>query len=142
MKKIILFLLLTFSTTIIAQTEKYAGNYEAHFDFNHNGVITYTLILKPDGTFTFHNYRKISAKNPEENSYGQGTWKVEKENVLYFHTDANSDLDDKYTIDFTNTKARYYTKSPRDKSDKIVKTKLKFFESDIPWIKGWELFKQ
>jgi len=68
MKKLVLILLLTFSTTIIAQTEKYVGNYEAHFDFNDNGVITYTLLLKPDGTFTFHNYRKISAKNPEENS--------------------------------------------------------------------------
>ncbi len=141
MKKLVLILLLIFSATIIAQTEKYAGNYVAHFDFNENGVITYTLILKPDGSFTFHNYRKISTKNPEENSYGKGTWKEEKDTVLYFYTDANSDIDDKYTINFTNTKARYYTKSPRDKSDKIVKTKLKFYESDIPWVKGWELFK-
>lgn len=141
MKKIVLTLLLAFSATIIAQTEKYAGNYVAHFDFNDNGTITYTLILKSDGTFTFHNYRKISTKNPEENSYGKGTWKVEKDNVLYFYTNVNSELDDKHTIDFTNTKARYITKSPRDKSDKVIKTHLRFYESDIP-IKGWELFKK
>ena len=142
MKKTILILILIISNTLIAQTEKYFGNYIAHFDFNENGTITYTLILKTDGTFTFHNYRKISTKNPEENSYGKGTWKVEKDNVLFFYTDENSELDDKHTIDLTNTKARYYTKSPRDKSDKIVETKLKFYESEIPWVKGWELFKQ
>ncbi len=142
MKKTLTLLLVIFTFTLAAQTEKYTGKYVAHYDFNENGTITYTLILKTDGTFTFHNYRKISDKNPEENSYGQGTWKIEKENVLYFNTDENLDIDDKYTISFTNTKARYHTKSPRDKSDKIVKTKLKFYDSEIPWIKGWELFKK
>jgi len=142
MKQLLTILFLTISLTLFAQTEKYVGNYIAHFDFNENGTITYTLILKPDGTFTFHNYRKISAKNPEENSFGQGTWKVEKDNVLYFYTDTTTELDEKNTINFTNTKARFITKSPRDKSDKIVKTKLKFYDSEIPWVKGWELFKQ
>jgi len=142
MKRIILILILVISTTITAQTEKYVGNYVAHFDFNENGVITYTLKLKPDGSFTFHNYRKISTKNPEENSYGKGTWKVEKDNVLYFYTDTTTELGKKNTINFTNTKARFITKSPRDKSDKIVKTKLKFYDSEIPWVKGWELFKK
>ena len=142
MKKIVLILILVFSTTIIAQTENYTGNYVAHYDFNKNGVITYTLKLKTDGTFTFHNYRKISDKNPEENSYGKGTWKVEKDNVLNFYTDTNSDLDDKHTIDFTNTKARYITKSPRDKSDKVIKTHLRFYESNIPELKGWTLYKE
>jgi len=141
MKKIILILILVICTTLTAQTEKHSGTYIATYDVNGEGIIEYTLVLKPDGTFTFHNYRQISEKYSKENSYGQGIWKEEKNNVLYFYTDINSDLDDKYTIDFTNTKARYYTKSPRDKSDKIVKTKLKFYESDIPWIKGWELFK-
>ena len=99
------------------------------------------LDLKVDGTFTFHIYRKISHKNPEENFYEKGTWKVEKENVIYFYTDIESDIDEKYTLDFNNTKARYITKSPRDKSDKIVKTHLRFYESETSWLKGYKLFK-
>lgn len=142
MKKTLTLLLVIFTFTLAAQTKNYSGNYVAHFDFNENGVITYTLILNQDGTFTFHNYRKISDKNSEENSYGQGTWKVEKKNVLYFYTNANTELGKKNAINFTNTKARYITKPPRDKSDKVIKTHLRFYESDIPELKGWTLFKE
>jgi len=142
MKNILSLLLVVFSINLTAQTENYAGNYIAHFNFNENGVITYTLILNPDGTFTFHNYRKINDKKPEENSYGKGTWKVEKTNVLYFYTDKTIELDNKHTIDFTNTKARYITKSPRDKTNKVVNTNLRFYDSEIPELKGWTLYKQ
>jgi len=141
MKKTVLLFIVFFSINLHAQSEKYAGNYKAIHNFNESGVIEYTLILNLDGTFTFHNYRKISQKNPEENSYGKGTWKIEKDNTLYFYTDVTADLDDKYTLDFSNTKARYHTKSPRDKTDKMVKTKLHFYDSEIPWVKGWKLFK-
>ena len=47
-----------------------------------------------------------------------------------------------YTMNFSNSKARYITKSPRDKSDKVLKTSLRFYESDIFHIKGLELFKE
>jgi len=141
MKHVFILILISFNLSLIAQSEKYAGTYKAIHNFNENGIIEYTLILNPDGTFTFHNYRKISAKNPEENQYGQGTWKVEKENMLYFNTDKATDIDNKYTLDFTNTKARYVTKHPRDKSDKVVKNHLRFYDSEIPWVKGWKLFK-
>lgn len=142
MKHLFILILISFSLSLTAQSQKYTGTYEAIRDFNENGVIKYSLILNPDGTFTFHNYRKISAKNPEENQYGQGTWKVEKENVLYFNTDKTTDIDNKYTLDFTKTNARYVTKHPRDKSDKVVKTHLRFYDSEIPWVKGWKLFKK
>ena len=61
--------------------------------------------------------------------------------MLYFNTNKATDIDNKYTLDFTNTKARYVTKHPRDKSDKAVKTHLRFYDSEIPWVKGWKLFK-
>ncbi len=141
MKKALLFFVVIFSINLHAQTNKYTGTYKAVHNFNESGVIEYTLVLGSNGTFTFHNYRKISLKNPEENSYGKGTWKIEKDNTLYFYTKVNSGLDDKYTLDFTNTKARYHTKSPRDKSDKMVKNHLRFYDSEIPWVKGWKLFK-
>jgi len=136
------FLFIAFSISLFAQSKNYAGEYVANFNVNNQGQIEYTLQLKPDGTFTFHNYRKISTKKPEENQYGQGTWNVEKKNVLYFYTDKTTEIDKKYVLNFTNTKARYVTKSPRDKSDKIIKTHLRFYQSDIPWVKGWTLYKK
>jgi hypothetical protein len=32
----------------------------------------------------------------------------------------------KNTLDFSNSKARFITKSPRDKTDQIIKTRLQF----------------
>ena len=141
MKTIILLFLIAITTSIYSKTTEYTGIYKRHFDINGEGTIEYLLDLKPDGTFTFHNYRKISAKNREENQYGKGTWKIEKNNVLYFYTIKENDLDEKHTLNFTNTKARYITKSLRDTSDKEVKNHLRFYDSEIPWIKGNKLFR-
>lgn len=142
MKFSITLVLLFIALTIYSQSEKYAGIYSKHYDVNEEGTLDYNLNLNLDGTFTYHCYRKISQKNPEENFYGKGTWKVEKDKVIYFYSDKELDLDEKNTIDFTNTKARYITKSPRDKSDKEVKTHLRFYESETLWLKGHKLFKQ
>jgi hypothetical protein len=49
------------------------------------------------------------------------------------------DLEGKYTVNLNNSKARYITKSPINKSDKVVKKALLFYESFQ--IKGLELFK-
>jgi hypothetical protein len=104
--------------------------------------LEWTLILNDDGTFLYNFYRDIVGElNPEENFYGKGTWKAEK-NLIFFYTNKETDLDEKYTMDFTNSKARHIAKSPRDKSDKVVKTTLRFYESDIFHIKGLELFKE
>lgn len=109
-----------------------------------NTKTKWTLTLNEDGTFLYHFLRDLSAvskANTEENFYGKGTWKAEK-NLVFFHSDENKDLDEKHTIDFTNSKARYTTKSPRDTSNKVVKTSLRFYESDLFYIKGLELFKE
>ena len=60
--------------------------------------------------------------------------------MLYFYTDKTTEIDEKYILNFTNTQARYITKSPRDKSDKVIKTHLRFYESEIPELKGWTLY--
>lgn len=38
----------------------------------------YILSLNADGTFSFHFHRNIGPSNPEENRYGQGILKFEK----------------------------------------------------------------
>ena len=141
MKKAFLLLLIIITSSTFSQNEKYVGNYSIHYDINDEGTLDYKLVLKKDGTYTFHSYRKINAKNPEENLYGKGTWNIEKNNVLYFYTNTENDLDEKHTLDFTNTKARYITKNPRDTSNKEVKTHLRIYDSEISWIKGRKFYK-
>lgn len=104
--------------------------------------IKWTLSINQDGTFLYHFFRDLAGElNPEENFYGKGTWEFDKNNIV-LTTNKETDLDEIYTMDFTNSKARYTTKSPRDTSNRMVKTSLRFYESDIFHIKGLELFKE
>jgi len=104
--------------------------------------VKWTLTLNEDGTFLYHFLRDISAiskVNTEENYYGKGTWILEGKLVILLSKDRDN-LDGKYTKNLNNSKARYITKSPRDTSDKVVKTALRFYESVE--LKGLELFKE
>jgi len=61
--------------------------------------------------------------------------------LISFYTET-SDLNDNFTLNFTGTKARLITKSPRDPSDRVIKTALSFYKSEISWIIGMTLLKQ
>ena len=111
MKTIILLFFVTISISIYSQTKEYTGIYKRHFDINEEGRIDYKLELSPDGTFTFHNYRKISDKNQEENQYGKGTWKIEKNKVLFFYTNKKNDLDEKHTLVLVKFKVYFSSRS-------------------------------
>ena len=133
--------LFTVFVTSIGITQNMAGEYEVIYD-TANSFISYNLNLNPDGSFDFHYYKKdICDICEEKNQYGKGTWKSEKKR-LFLSTNPNTDLDDKHTLNLSNSKAHFISKSLRDKSDKVVKTRLKFYESDIPWIKGMEVIKK
>lgn len=124
---------------LFAQTPSLQGKYELNLGENDNwGKIKYELSLKADGTFNFHFYRKLD-KNPEENKFGKGTWKIEN-NQVYFTT-KTIDLDENHTLNFNNSIARFKFKSPRDTSDRVVKTALIFYESSIFWVEGMQIFK-
>lgn len=112
------------------------------YDFKgSNGNSRRTLILSIDGTFMFHTYEPHDGGLPSErNFYGKGTWTSNK-NLVYFSTNP-SDLFGKQSLDFNNTKARYNTKSLRDRSDRDIKTSLRFYESKVFWLKGMLLLKQ
>lgn len=104
--------------------------------------VKWTLTLDEDGTFLYHFFRDISAVsklNTEENYYGKGTWIAEGKIVTLFSNETDN-LEGQYTVNLNNSKARYITKSPRDKSNKVVKPALLFYESFQ--IKGLELFKE
>lgn len=142
MKQLFLVFLLLTCSNVFSQTGVYVID---HTKGGIDGAKTkWTLTLNKDGTFLYHFLRDISAVsklNTEENFYGKGTWKAEK-NLVFFYTDKETEFDKTYTVDFTNSKARYITKSSRDKSNKVVKTALRFYESDLFYIKGLQLFKE
>lgn len=141
MKAIFTILILISSLTSFSQSDDVVGDYALTLKTVDNDVFEYKLTLSQDGTFVFHYYSHI--KNgipPEKNKYGKGKWTVENK-VVSFFSDKQKDIDEKFTLDFTNSKARFITKSPRDQTDQIVKTRLKFLKSEIFWMRTIEMLK-
>ncbi|MDN3674110.1 hypothetical protein QWY99_13695 [Flavobacterium branchiarum] len=141
MKLLITSFLLIFNLTVFAQTNNFTGDYTRSLSEEGKHIIEYKLILNQDGTFLFHSYSKIQGGIPPEvNKYGKGKWSA-KDNLITFSSDKKEDFDEKYTLDFNNSKARFVTKNPRDKTTKVVKTKLQFLASEIPWMQKIDFFK-
>lgn len=142
MKQITTTLFLIFNLTLFAQSNQVIGDYNRTLgDTEGKHVIEYKLTLNQDGTFLFHSYTKMEGGvPPEANKYGKGKW-TSKDNLITFSTNKQNDFDDKYTLDFNNSTARFKTKNPRDKSDQIVKTRLTFLESGIFWMERIDVFK-
>lgn len=141
MKTIFTVLILISNWAVFSQTQDVAGSYQLTLETKEKGLFEYELVVHQDGTFFFHYHSNIEqGMPPESDKYGKGSWTV-KNNVITLSSDRQKDLDEKHTLNFTNTKARFITKSPRDKTDRIVKPHLKFLESEIFWIKGIDLFK-
>lgn len=141
MKSLIASLFLICSITLSAQSNQFAGDYSRSLSEEGKHTIEYKLTLNQDGTFAFHSYSKIQGGTPPEvNKYGKGKWSA-KDNLITFSSNKKEDFDEKYTLDFNNSTARFVTKNPRDKSDKVVKTKLQFLESDIFWMQRSDVFR-
>ncbi len=141
MKKKFTIIFLISTLISFSQSDKISGEYFLNFgDEEH--LVERKLNLNTDGTFTFHNYSNVKAGIPQiVHKYGKGTW-ITDGKVISFYTDNKKDVDEKYTLDFSDSRARFITKPSRDKTDRIIKTRLQFFESKIFWIKRMEIFKK
>jgi len=136
--KYLLSILLILSSLIL-NAQDVVGVYQMKSNSN-DFELTRTLTLNSEGTFEYYNYRRIENGIPKETHiYGKGTWTQNKK-VISFFTEA-SDLDDKFTLDFNNSKARFISKSPRDKSDRIIETAIQFYETDVSIAMGLKLIK-
>jgi hypothetical protein len=141
MKAILIFLILISSFTSFSQSDNVIGDYTIKLKTVDDNLLEYKLTLSQDSTFNFHYYSSI--KNgipPEVNKYGKGKWTMEN-NVISFFCDKQKDIDDKNALDFSNSKARFITKSPKDKTDQIIKIRLQFLKSEIFWMARIEMFK-
>lgn len=116
-----------------------AGVYQIKSDSEEHSSIR-TLTLNIDGTFEFYGYDKNhDVIGNKTNYYGKGTWTKEKK-VITFSTEA-SDLDLKYTLDFNNSKARFNSKSPRDKTDRVFANFIIFYETNVFIAQRLKLFQ-
>ena len=141
MKTIFTILILLSNLTLFSQIDKVIGDYQLLFKYKEGDLKEWKLTLNEDGTFFFQHHSNVKFEIPsEKNIYGKGTWTMEN-NVISFFSDKQKDMDKKNTLDFTNSKARFITKSPKNKTDQIIKTRLQFLKSDIFWMKRTELFK-
>lgn len=145
MKKFSILLIVLFSSSLLVNAQPTVNDVAGAYSFSlasssPSHSIEYILNLNADGTFVFHSYDKIESGIPtERNKYGKGTWTLDKK-VVYFST-SSTDFNEKYTLDFNTSKARFISKHPSDKSDRIIKTALQFYESDIFWIHSLSLLK-
>ncbi|WP_133240857.1 hypothetical protein [Marixanthomonas spongiae] len=139
MKKILLLLIAIFAIALTsAQTASIEGEYGKRTETDVGSVLEYTLSLKPDGTFTFHFYRNIDATQPKEHLYGRGTWELVRKDIL-FHSDETTDMDEKYTLDFSDTKARFIKKPSKNRNATEKVAYFLFYDSQLPMIKGLKL---
>lgn len=134
--------LLLATSSVLSQNNQVAGEYIINLIENSKHKIEYKLTLEEDGRFFFHSYSFNKQGLPQVTQlYGRGNWSL-KGTIVSFVTDVKEKIDDKYTMDFSNTRARFITKPVRDKTDRIIKTRLIFFQSEIHWVKGIEMFKR
>ena len=141
MKILFTYLILISNFTVFSQSKTVVGDYKLVLGSSENDVFEYKMTLNQDGTFFLHYYSNIKKGIPPKvNKYGKGKW-TEENKVISLFCDKQLDLDEKHTLNFSNSKARFIIKSPRDKTDRIIKTRIKFLESEIFWMKGIELFK-
>ncbi len=140
MKYLLSILFLLFSLSLSAQSKEHAGNYTLKLGEGEH-VETTKLTLNPNGTFLFHfqDYRENGIPK-ERIKYGKGTW-TSKGKLIFFKVE-DSDVDASHVLNFNNSKARFDTKSPRDKSNRNIKTSIRFYESEIFWMKGRTMLKQ
>ena len=141
MKKIFSILILLFHLTIYSQVDDSVGDYQLSFKSENGDLNQWKMTLNENGTFLFHYYSNVKFEIPnEKNIHGKGKWTI-KNNLISFIVEKQKDLDEKYTLNFNNSKARFIIKSQRNKTDQIIKTRIKFLESDIFWMTGTEIFK-
>lgn len=122
-----------------SQTHDIAGEYEKKSE---SSIVL--LKLHPSGAFQFDSYinKRLEAGSPAEPSIsGRGTWRVEND-MIYFGTNRDTDIDHNSTLNFNETKAKLNNESSKDSSNEKAITKLEFFESGIFWINGMELKKR
>ena len=128
--------------SVFGQDTQIIGEYGKNVVINDGSILEWTVNLKQDGTFLYNFYRKLNCDScKEENFWGKGQWTAQ-EKLIMIQSDAEKDLDSTYTMNFSDTKARFHSKSTRNLSAKTMPVELIFYDSPLSVIKGLKLEKK
>jgi len=125
----LLLLLFTFQTSLFSQSENKIPLIAIALGYE---ISRYHVIKKYTNKYQelFKYSKNIHcAACPQESEKGKGTWK-NKNKLLIFKSKKKKDLNDGFTVDLNNTKA------------KIEENKIIITESEIPYLKNIVLVKQ
>lgn len=123
-----------------SQSKEHVGNYELSKENGTDYFIKNNLTLNPNGTFLFKSHTFIKKRLPSEKiEYGKGSWTSEGRLIQLSTND--SDVDATHTLNLNSTKLRFDTKSPRDKSNRDIKTSVRIISTKVYWLNGRTLFK-
>ena len=138
MKNFLFIALMMSSLCSCSQLHDIAGEYETKSE---SGI--YLLKLYPSGAFHFDSYNNgFKVGLPAEPSIsGRGTWSAEND-VIYFGTNPDTDIDHNSTLNFNDTKAKFKNEFSKNLSNEKAIAMLEFFESGIFWNNGIELKKR
>lgn len=101
MKTFIFNLFLFFSITIYSQ--EFVGEYSYKSEPINSGPFVYSLKLNEDFTYEINIHRRINKEYPDEYFKGIGTWKQEKQKILFYPELCG----EKNEIDMTSVTARF-----------------------------------
>ncbi len=127
MKKVITILVLLNSISGFAQIKKYAGLYEKKEKQPSGEILEVVLELKSNGTFYCTFYQ--DQLDYEDDDKGKGKWNIKNDEIQFSSKDG-VDINEKYSMDFNNTKAV------------IDGDKLIFKESKMVWPPNVRLTKK
>ncbi|MEO6348915.1 MAG: hypothetical protein ABIO60_13510 [Aquaticitalea sp.] len=127
-----------FCSTTLAQTME--GTYSNTWENSAGASLTYTLTLKPNGTFLFESYRIYETADPSKFVAVKGTW-AQNDRLLTLNTETSAG-DDELVKNLNSTQARLEEYSPRHIQYGKIKPSLKFYESEVFYAKGMKLEKE
>ncbi|MEZ4803651.1 MAG: hypothetical protein R2797_12840 [Gelidibacter sp.] len=140
MKSILLFLVFILSSFSSVNSQTVEGTYTNKWVASSGEGISYTLVLKDNGQFTFSSTRFFMDSTADKTVKADGTWSLDG-HLLILDTQTNDKNSEGLISNLNQNKARYVSVSPRNPNFNLVKPSLKFYESDVFYAKDMELFK-
>lgn len=141
MKTLLLSIVIACSVILSAKSQTIEGTYTNKWESSSGEFVAYTLTLNPDGSFAFKSYQKFLGQEEEKRTTATGTYKFENY-LLVLATDLSNETDNALIANLNNCKARLSKISTRKVNSTGEKPSLKFYQSDVFYAKGMELYKQ
>jgi hypothetical protein len=139
MKKLILFFTIVL-TVVNSHSQNIEGTYSNKWVSNSGEGKEFVLRLNEDGNFTFNYIRMYRDSDSNTKIEVQGSWVLDG-HLLVLNSNNSNEEDNHIASGLNLNKARFISVSPRNPNSNMVKSSLKFFESDVFYAEDMELIK-